>query len=66
MRRVQPRQPLADRQVIDLLNVWFSSFASLRVGRGKVIVKLLEVASVIAQRVLADVTLVTQVFEKLG
>ena len=52
--------------MIDLFDVGLVSFACLRIGRREVIVKLFEVARVIAQRVLADVTLVTQVFEKLG
>ncbi len=51
--------------MIDLLDVERTARAGLCVGRREVIVKLFEVDAVVAQRVLADVTFVAQVFEEL-
>ena len=62
---MQRGQPLANCQVIDLLNRRFVSFACLRICSCQKVVELFQVAGVVAQRVLADVTLITQMFEEL-
>jgi len=63
---MQRRQPLTDSDVIYRRERGLSSLPCFRMGRSQVIVKLVEVALVIAQGVLAEVTFVAQVLEKLG
>src|SRR5215213_2512483 len=65
LRRMKAGEPLAYCDVIDLAYINFTARA-LRVGWRKVVVELAEVARVITQRVLADVTLIAQVLEKLS
>ena len=61
---MQRREPLADRDVIDLPNIRLAAFP-LGIGRRQVIQKLLKIAFVISQRVRADITLVTEMIEEL-
>src|SRR5205085_292872 len=62
---VQLREPLADRDVIDLLDVELAARTSFRIGRREMIVELTEIDPVIAQRMLAHVALVAQMLEEL-
>ncbi len=59
-------QPFADGDVIYGRESGFYSLPCFGMGGREVIVKLLEVALVIAQGVLAQVALVAQMLEKLG
>ena len=59
-------QPITDGDVIDLGNRRLGSLPCFWICGREVIVKLFEVALIIAKGVLAEVALVTQVFEKLG
>ena len=52
--------------MVYLLDVNFAARAGLRFGWRKVVIELAEVARVVAQGMLADVALVTQVLEELG
>ena len=66
LRRVKRCQPFTDSDVIYLGESWFSSLPCLGIGRRQVIVKLFEVALVVAKGMLAEVAFVAQVLEKLG
>ncbi len=62
---VQLREPLADRDVVDLFHVRLAPLARQRVGGREVFEELREVDGVVPERVLAHVALVAEVFEKL-
>ena len=64
LRRVERGEPLADGDVVYLAHVHLAARAR-GVRRRDVVVELHEVAHVVAQGVLADVALVTQVLEEL-
>src|SRR5262249_9232559 len=61
---VQRSHVCADHQVIDVLDVYFAA-ESFVVGRRDVVVKLNEVAFVIAQRMVRSVALVFQMLDKI-
>src|SRR6516162_4509692 len=63
---MQLRQPLANRDVIDLFQRRLISLSGLRISQRQVVQELLQVGRVIAQRVRADVALVAQVFQELS
>jgi hypothetical protein len=63
---VEARKPLADGDVVDVLDVYFAALLGLGIDRGQVVIKLQEVTGIVAKRVFADVTLVSKVLEKLG
>src|SRR6266853_869238 len=63
---MKSREPLANRQVIDLPDVRLVSFSLVRVCGRQIIKELQEVAFVIAQGVRAHVALVAQVVEELS
>jgi hypothetical protein len=65
LRRVQRREPFADGDVVYLLDVELAALARRRVGGREVFVELTQINRVVPERVLAHVTLVAQVFEKL-
>src|SRR5438067_1031032 len=66
LRGVQAGEPLADRDVVNLFDVNFAARVRvLRVCGREVIVELSEVARIVAQGVLADVALVSEVLEEL-
>ena len=66
LRRMERRQPFTD---CDVIYRGERGFSSLPLSRGcagsKVVEKLLQVAFVIAQGMLAEITFVAQVLEKL-
>src|SRR5882724_299732 len=63
---MQCREPFPDRDVIDLLDVWFFSLSGVWVSGCAIIEELREIAFIVAQRVRAHVTLVSQMVEELS